>query len=76
MSDMTGGALCPAVFFIREVFSWNLRQRSRNCSAVSRQAAGGEQRHPGRLLSGEECPGGRGRKGAVRVPAQPQECEG
>ena len=37
--------------------------------------AGGVQRHPGRLLSGEECPGGGGRKGAVRVPAQPQECK-
>ena len=28
------------------------------------------------LLSGEECAGCRGRKGAVCIPAQPPECQG
>ena len=55
----TGGALCPATHFIKEVL-FGVKSGDQTDADRARQAAGGVQRHPGRLLSGEECPGGGG----------------
>ena len=45
----TGGALCPAALFIKEVF-YGVQSGDQTDADRPRQAAGGVQRHPGRLL--------------------------